>query len=190
VVVGVRDSESGTIVFRWTAATGAVDQPGTCFRPLLSLDGELLAATCDDPFTGLSDVELRRGNERSRLVDALLADGALDAYVLPATMKKGRPGHLIGVVVGADRRDAIIDRLLRESTSLGVRFQRVERVALERRFDEVTTEYGKVTVKVGLRGDEVLNAAPEFDDCRRLAEEKKVAIKEVQAAAIAAWRKR
>jgi uncharacterized protein (DUF111 family) len=80
--------------------------------------------------------------------------------------------------------------LLRESTSLGVRFQRVERVALERRFDEVQTEYGTVTVKVGLRGDEVLNAAPEFEDCRRLAEEKKVAIKEVQAAAITAWRKR
>jgi uncharacterized protein (TIGR00299 family) protein len=122
------------------------------------------------------------------LVESLLAAGALDAYVLPATMKKGRPGHLLGAVVGGDARDVVIDRLLRESTTLGVRFQRVERVALERRFEKVTTEYGVVTVKLGLRNGEVLNAAPEFEDCRRLAEETKVPIKEVQAAALTAWR--
>jgi hypothetical protein len=78
VVVGTRSSESGTIVFRWTEATGAVDQPGECSRPLLSLDGNQLAVTCSDPFSGLPDVELGSGSARSRLVDALVADGAPD----------------------------------------------------------------------------------------------------------------
>jgi uncharacterized protein (TIGR00299 family) protein len=124
------------------------------------------------------------------LIEKLIALGALDAWVTPATMKKGRPGHLLGVLVGLDIREAAIDAILRESTTLGVRFFRVERRALERRFDEVETAYGKVKVKVGLSQGEVLNAAPEFDDCRRLAEEKKVPIKEVIAAALSAWRQR
>src|SRR3712207_7669296 len=59
---------------------------------------------------------------------------------LPVTMKKSRPGHLLGVVAPGDRRDALIDALLKESTTLGVRFHRVERVALGRRSEEHTSE--------------------------------------------------
>jgi hypothetical protein len=80
VVVGTRDSESGTIVFHWTAETGPIDLLGECSRPLLSVDGTRLAVTCNDPFTGVADVELgsSNGGERSRLVDLLLAEGAPD----------------------------------------------------------------------------------------------------------------
>lgn len=123
-------------------------------------------------------------------IEKLLELGALDAWVVPATMKKSRPGHVLGVVVGADKREAAIECLLRETPTLGVRFQRVERVALERRFEEVETPFGRVRVKLGLRDGRVINAAPEFDDCRARAAEKNVPLKQVWAAALAALAQR
>ncbi|HTV18392.1 MAG TPA: hypothetical protein VMG12_06965 [Polyangiaceae bacterium] len=75
VIIGSRSSESGSLVFRWTEATGAVDQPGDCYRAMLSLDGTRSAMNCLDPFTGSGDVVVQNGSERSRLVDVLVAAG-------------------------------------------------------------------------------------------------------------------
>lgn len=122
------------------------------------------------------------------LVETLLARGALDAWVAPVVMKKGRPGHLVGVLTDAAHRQAMVDTLLTESTTLGVREHAVTRTALERRHEAVQTPWGEVRVKLGLRGDAVLNAAPEFEDCRAVAARAQVPVKDVQAAAIAAWR--
>lgn len=120
------------------------------------------------------------------LVERLLVMGALDAWVTPAVMKKGRPGHLLSVMVEGRKREVVMDVVLRESTTLGVRFHRVERQALERDWVEVETPWGRVRVKRGLRGGEVLNAHPEFEDCRRVAEAAGVPVKQVMAAAMAA----
>jgi pyridinium-3,5-bisthiocarboxylic acid mononucleotide nickel chelatase len=120
------------------------------------------------------------------LVERLLAGGALDAWVTPVVMKKGRPGHLLSAMVEGSRREAVVDLMLRESTTLGVRSYPVERQALERDWVEVETPWGKVRVKRGLRGGEVLNAHPEFEDCRRIAEAAGVPVKQVMAAALAA----
>lgn len=122
------------------------------------------------------------------VLEKALAQGALDAWILPVVMKKSRPGHLVGVLCDAEHRTALETLLFRETTTLGVRATSVERAALERRFDSVTTPWGEVKVKVGLRGGEVLNAQPEFEDCRALAEKYGVPLKDVQAAAMAAWR--
>ena len=121
------------------------------------------------------------------LIEQLLELGALDALVLPATMKKSRPGHLLQVVATGDKRDAVISMLLAESTTLGVRFHRVERSALDRSFAEVQTRFGPVPVKLGLRNGQVLNAHPEYEDCRRLARDHAVPIKQVMAEALAAY---
>jgi uncharacterized protein (DUF111 family) len=101
-------------------------------------------------------------------------------------MKKGRPGHLLSTLVEGGKRETVMDVVLRESTSLGVRFYRVERQALERDWVEVETPWGRVRVKRGLRGGEVLNAHPEFEDCRKVAEAAGVPLKQVMAAALAA----
>lgn len=124
------------------------------------------------------------------LMEQVLAQGALDVWVLPAAMKKNRPGHLLGVLCEPASREALTWLMLRESTSLGVRVSQVERTALERRIDTVTTPWGPVRVKIGLRGDEVINVAPEFDDCLALARASNTPLKEVQAAALTAWRNR
>lgn len=121
------------------------------------------------------------------LIEHLLGSkGALDAWVLPATMKKARPGHVLSVLVEGGAKETVVDTLLRESTTLGVRSYRVERTALERDWVEVETPWGRVRVKRGLRGGVVLNAHPEFEDCRKVAEASGVPLKQVMAAALAA----
>ncbi|WP_338863382.1 nickel pincer cofactor biosynthesis protein LarC [Myxococcus stipitatus] len=120
------------------------------------------------------------------LVERMLSVGALDAWVTPVVMKKSRPGHLLGVLSEGGLRDTVVDTLLRESTSLGVRYHRVERQALERDWVEVETPWGRVRVKRGLRNGAVLNAHPEFEDCRRVAEAAQVPVKQVVAAALVA----
>ncbi|QSQ22571.1 nickel pincer cofactor biosynthesis protein LarC [Pyxidicoccus parkwayensis] len=120
------------------------------------------------------------------LVEKLLAVGALDAWVAPVVMKKSRPGHLLSAVVEGGKRETVMDTVLRESTTLGVRYHRVERQALERDWVEVETPWGKVRMKRGLRDGVVLNAHPEFEDCRKVAEAAGVPVKQVMAAAVAA----
>ncbi|HEX9575335.1 MAG TPA: nickel pincer cofactor biosynthesis protein LarC [Myxococcales bacterium] len=121
-------------------------------------------------------------------LEAVLAAGAADAWIAPVTMKKGRPGHLLGAVVPEAARAAVEEALFRETSTLGVRAHRVERSVLDREVVEVATRYGPVRVKLGRRGGAVVNAAPEFEDCRLRAKEHGVAVKEVLAAALAAWR--
>ncbi len=121
------------------------------------------------------------------LFETLLEAGALDVYVAPVVMKKGRPGHLLNVLVPASVKARVVETLFRECTTLGVREHEVGRQMLERRFEQVQTPYGPVNVKVGHRGGEVFNAQPEYEDCKRLGALKGVPVKEVMAAAIAAY---
>jgi hypothetical protein len=120
------------------------------------------------------------------LLEHLLGKGALDAWVVPATMKKARPGHVLSVLVEGGKKETVVDTLMRESTTLGVRSYAVERTALERDWVEVETPWGRVRVKRGLRNGVVLNAHPEFEDCRKVAEAANVPLKQVMAAALAA----
>jgi uncharacterized protein (DUF111 family) len=122
------------------------------------------------------------------LVDRLLAAGALDAFLTPVQMKKGRPGILVTVLCPPSGREAIEELLFRETTTLGVRRQEWDRTVLERETATVETAYGPIRVKIGRRAGRVYNAWPEFEDCQRAATEKKVAVKQVLAEALAAWR--
>jgi hypothetical protein len=123
-------------------------------------------------------------------LEAVLAAGALDAWVAPVTMKKGRPGHLFGALVEDRARDAVEGVLFRETSTLGIRATRVTRTALSREILEVETDYGSVHVKIGRLDGRIVNVAPEFEDCRGRAIERGVAVKEVAAAALAAFRGR
>lgn len=122
------------------------------------------------------------------LIERLLGIGALDAYLTPVQMKKGRPGVLVTVLAPADARAAVEDVLFRETTTLGVRWQEWNRSVLERERVAVATPYGLIAVKLGKRGGDVLNVQPEFDDCQKAASACGVAVKEVWAAALAAAR--
>jgi len=122
------------------------------------------------------------------LMDRLLEAGALDAYYTPVQMKKGRPGTLVTALAPPERREAVEEALFSETTTLGVRRQEWQRSVLAREVVPVQTPYGTVGVKVGRRGGRVYNAQPEFEDCQRAASQGGVPLKEVWAAALAAYR--
>jgi uncharacterized protein (TIGR00299 family) protein len=121
------------------------------------------------------------------LIDRLLAAGAVDAFLTPVLMKKGRPGTLVTALAPEVRRAAVCDALFRETTTLGVRFDAVERETLDREWVDVTVGGGQVRIKVAGRRGEVLNAAPEFEDCLRVAEATGRPVKAVRADAMRAW---
>jgi uncharacterized protein (TIGR00299 family) protein len=113
------------------------------------------------------------------LVEDLMAAGALDVTVTPALMKKGRPGHVVTVMSPPELVGTLSDRLLRGSTTLGVRLREAGRVVASRRIVEVTTELGTARVKVKELGGKAVDAAPEFDDCRRIARERGIDLRDV-----------
>jgi len=119
--------------------------------------------------------------------ERLMAAGALDVFLTPVYMKKGRPGTLLTLLAPPDRRQGLCDLLFRETTTIGVRFEPVMRETLDRRWVDVTIAGGTVRMKVGSRDGVVLNAVPEFDDCVRVADATGQPVKAVQAQAMRAW---
>ena len=126
----------------------------------------------------------------ARAIEAALEAGALDAWAAPVTMKKGRPGILLGALCAEAERGAVTAALFAETTTLGVRRHRVERDVLDRALREVETPYGMVRVKVASLAGRELGAHPEYDDCLARAKERCVPVREVMAAALAAHRAR
>lgn len=120
-------------------------------------------------------------------LEQALAAGALDVTCSSAQMKKNRPGLTISILCEPDKEEALSRLLFEQTTTIGVRILEARRKVLEREQVTVDTPYGSVHVKVARREGKVVNAAPEFDDCRRLATEQSVPLKQVIAAAEAAY---
>lgn len=121
------------------------------------------------------------------VIDRLFAVGALDVFLAPIQMKKNRPGTLLSVISSPELELKVIDTVLRETSTLGVRVQRMGRVCLERRWQEVDTRFGRVRIKIGHLNGQIINASPEYDDCKRAADERGVPVKQVYDAAVAAY---
>jgi hypothetical protein len=119
--------------------------------------------------------------------DRLFAVGALDVFTTAIQMKKGRPGTLLTVIGRPEDRMALSDVIFRETTTIGIRFETMARETLDRRSETVSVDGGTVRIKVATRNGDVLNAAPEFDDCARLATATGRPVKTVQADALRAW---
>ena len=115
----------------------------------------------------------------ARLFDA----GALDVFLSPIQMKKNRPATLLRVLCQPSDADALMAILFAETSTLGVRQQVVNRHCLARTTHTVRTPYGSVRVKVAYWGDGRVKAAPEYEDCRRLAEASGAPLREVYRAA-------
>ena len=121
------------------------------------------------------------------LMERLFAAGALEVYLTPIVMKKSRPGTLVSVLTEPAWVEALSEILFRETSTLGLRVMEVARRCLEREWREVETEYGRVRVKLGLLRGEIVTAAPEYEDCKRLALARGAPVKAVYEAARAAF---
>jgi hypothetical protein len=120
-------------------------------------------------------------------VDQALAAGALDVTCTPVQMKKNRPGILVSVLCAPEKSEELAQILFEQTTTIGARIYEARRKVLERELLSVETPYGAVRIKVAKREGKVLNVAPEFEDCQRLATEKGVPLKQVMMAAQAAY---
>jgi len=113
------------------------------------------------------------------LSDRLFAAGALDVWLSPATMKKGRPATVLSAIVPASRRDDVERALFLNSTTLGVRATAIDRTKAPRRFVPVATRWGEVQLKLRGWDGRVIGAMPEYDDCLRLSRESGASMHEV-----------
>ncbi len=117
------------------------------------------------------------------IIEKLLAAGAHDAYLVPIIMKKGRPGILLSVMVDRSKLDSITDLLYTQTSTLGVRIQEIGRRKLPRRAVQIETPFGSVRAKIVVRnGKETV--VPEFEECKRIAEERGISLLDVQQAMI------
>ncbi len=117
------------------------------------------------------------------VMDRLFAAGALDVFFAPIQMKKNRPATLLRVLCRPDDVKSMTEILFLETSTLGIREHQVDRHALPRTMQTVETAYGAVKVKVAELGNGKVKSAPEYEDCRRLAEQHSVPIREVYQAA-------
>jgi uncharacterized protein (TIGR00299 family) protein len=113
--------------------------------------------------------------------------GALDVMCAPVFMKKNRPGTLITILAGREKAATLEDLLFCETGTLGLRFREERRRTLERRHVPVTTPWGEVRIKAGFWKGREVNAAPEYEDCRKVAEAHAVPIKRVMETALRAY---
>jgi uncharacterized protein (TIGR00299 family) protein len=116
-------------------------------------------------------------------VEKALAAGALDVFHTPIQMKKNRPGVLLSVLCADPDADKFAELILRETSTFGVRCYAAARRKLRREFVSVKTRFGNVTVKMGRLSGQVVQAAPEYESCKKLAERAKVPLKQIYEAA-------
>ena len=110
-------------------------------------------------------------------MDRLLAAGARDVFLSPIQMKKNRPGTLLRVIAEPKDRDTLAQIIMRETSTIGVRFYPVGRIILKRRSETLKTRYGNIKVKVIEEPDGTRRIGPEYDDLKRIATAKKIPLR-------------
>lgn len=137
--------------------------------------------------TNLDDLS---GEILGSFVERALAAGALDVFHTPVQMKKNRPGVLLTVLCARDDADRFTEMILRETSAFGVRRTVAERRKLRREITQVETEFGPIAVKLGWLDGQIVQAAPEFESCRKAAQAQGVPVKAVFQSAVAAAKRR
>ncbi|MBM4124739.1 MAG: nickel pincer cofactor biosynthesis protein LarC [Nitrospira sp.] len=124
------------------------------------------------------------------VMDRLFAAGAVDVTLTPTIMKRGRPGIVLAALALRGQAEAVAAVMLRDTTTLGVRMQELQRVVLPRLMQVVRTKGGAVQVKVADTGAGGVKASPEYQDCKRIAERTGRPVREVMDEALRVFEKR
>jgi len=115
----------------------------------------------------------------THIMDLLFKSGAKDVFLTPIIMKKGRPGLLLTVLSKSNLLNKIKEIIFKETSTLGLRYHSTTCHRLERSFQKVSTPWGELTVKIGYYQGEMVNFAPEFDQCTKLATENNIPLKQI-----------
>lgn len=153
-----------------------------CLRACLgtSIDEQGVSSSEIDHVTVIeTNIDTMTGEMLGGLLERLLAVGALDVSYTPLVMKKNRPGIRLSVICAVEMGEALASLILAESNTLGVRVQQVQRRKARREQQRVETPLGSIAVKLKLLGERVISAAPEYEDCHRIAMERNVPLEMV-----------
>jgi hypothetical protein len=121
------------------------------------------------------------GEIYSYLFPKLLKNGAKDVYLTNILMKKNRPAHKLNVLCSREDKEKLEKIIYKETTTLGIREIDIKRSSLERKYYDLDSSLGKVTIKAAYYNKELLKYAPEYDECAEIAEQKNLALREVFA---------
>ena len=121
-------------------------------------------------------------------MERLFAAGALDVFLTPIQMKKNRPGTLLSVICDPLKAGSLAAIVLAETSTLGIRMTRWERICLDRRWEEVVTGFGTIRIKIGEKDGKIVTASPEYEECKQAALAHGVAIRQVYESAMIQYR--
>ena len=124
------------------------------------------------------------------LFDLLFKKGALDVFLTPIIMKKNRPANMLSVLTCEENILQLSNIILRETSTFGLRQRKIQRRKLERQIEKIETKFGSVNVKIGRIGDEIVQVAPEYDDCAILAQKNNRPLKEIYDQAVFTFHKK
>lgn len=175
--LGARDNQTRPNVLRAVLGKPSTLNP----QPSTTLDWETDRVAVLE--TNLDDVS---GEILGYFAEAALAAGALDVFHTPIQMKKNRPGVLLTVLCAETGADRFSEMILRETSAFGVRRTMAERRKLRREFTKIKTPFGEVTLKIGRLNGKVVQAAPEFESCKKLAVRAKLPLKRIYEAVLKA----
>lgn len=113
------------------------------------------------------------------IMEKLFGQGVQDVFFTPLMMKKNRPAIKISVLCSPDQMNKVKELLFTETTTLGLRSYKVNKTALERKLSKLATDYGEVTIKSCYYQNKLLHSKPEYEDCKRIAKERNIPIREV-----------
>ena len=113
------------------------------------------------------------------VMEKLFTNGALDTYLSSIIMKKSRPGNTLSVLCRPSKEKEIIETLFKETTTFGIRKYAVDKLNLKRDFKKIKTKYGEITVKTAYYNNKIIRAKPEYEECKRIAQEKNISIQEI-----------
>ena len=113
------------------------------------------------------------------LIGLLLGQGALDVFLTSVQMKKNRPGTLLSVICLPDAVGRFADLLMQETTTIGLRWRVENRIMARRQIESIETRHGPIHVKLARNNGRIINLTPEYDDCKRVALDKRIPLKKV-----------
>lgn len=141
--------------------------------------GETTHQGTDEMWIVETNIDNMTGEVLGYVMDKLFEAGAADAYFTPIQMKKGRPGTIVSAIVSEIHLPSVESVLFNETMTFGIRKYKVLRTILARELKEFDSALGKIKVKIGKYNDDLKTISPEYEDCRRIAEEKGIPLRQV-----------
>lgn len=158
---------------------GSHDNPNVPNLLRILIGEKITHSESDEMWIVETNIDNMSGEILGYVMDKLFEAGAVDVYFTSIQMKKGRPGIIISAIVSEFNLTAVEFTLLNQTTTFGTRKYKVVRKVLTREFRELESSFGKIRVKIGTYNGDIKSYSPEYEDCRKIADEKGIPLKQI-----------